>query len=226
MSDDISDENLAHINSIENALKNIKSKKSKIVEEIHGLINNGAAEELDCKETELVNYIDCDEESTLTLYRLLNQARTEVDIEVPPNTLRESWTRQMTAAANKLNLEQEDRKDFLIQIHDQSQRIAGDDKVNINHIKAAIEYSIALITPTEDDSDTPELQINTDRVSSLLLEVRQPSVSKRIKTIRTLLNSSDDLNVLFKKLSSLPEAEREELLALMHSDPKLKEVLE
>jgi len=149
-----------------------------------------------------------------------------VDIEVSPNTLRESWAREMSSAANKLKLEQEARKYFLIQVHEQSQRIAGDYEIDINHIKAAIEYSTALITPTEDDSDTQELQINTELVSSLLLEVRHPSVSKRIKTIRTLLNSSDDLNVLFKKLSSLPEAEREELLALMYSDPKLKEILE
>ena len=205
MSDDNREDIKKRLTSIGHIIASAMKKTFKIVEEFHYLININAAEELDCKETELINFIDCDEESKLTLYRCLTQAHIEVDIKVLPNTLRQSWTRKMSSAANKLKLEPDARKDFLIQVHKQSKRIAGGSgKVNINHIKAAIEYSTALITPTEDDSDTQELQINTELVSSLLLEVRHPSVSNRIKTIRILLNSSDDLNVLFKKLSSLP----------------------
>jgi len=212
----------------------------KLTEDFYYLKDNNAAEELGCKQTELYKQITCDKRSRSTLHRIQTQAFVEHDMGVSPNTLLESWTREMNIVANKLNLTGTAREEFFLQIWKISKRNAGGRaKVSMKHIKIAIEYSTSLMV-TEDDpqankdeADTYKAMKNPTagpesdkvRVVNLLTKIKQPSLKKRIKTIRNVLVGENELHGVIKDLTLLSEPERNDLLSLMLSDKKLSSAL-
>jgi len=213
---------------------------SELVDDFHYLLDNNAAKELGCKKTALFKKVKRDKKSRSTLHRIQTQAFVEHDMGLPPNTLLESWARDMNIAANNLNLTDTAREEFLLQVWQISQHNAdGSAKVTMKHIRPAIEYSTSLLVTEDapqvnkDEADTYKAMKNPTagpesdkvRVVNLLTKIRQPSLEMRVKTIRNVLVGKDELFSVIKDLTLLSELERNDLLSLMLSDKKLSSAL-
>ena len=227
------------LSNIRKAMADIEKASPIIVGEFRYLLENSAHKELGCKETQLVDQVECDAKSKSTLYRILTQARIEHVMGVEANTLRESWARKIQKAVNKLDLDSNMQKQYYKKIWLIATKKAGNQAgVDVNHIQDAIEYATVLVNkknkeeveeelekePTQpDDSQKTERQVNKESVLGLFEEIKHSDHRKKIKTIKSILSGNDDMQKIIQKLATLPENERIDLIALIESDRKLME---